>query len=145
MSHVRTRSARTRCVRALSVVAIGASAWALAPGTAAAVDRLTIVEATAAGDHVDVTVRYRCEAELGTDTLAVSLADTRAGGVYTAATMPTCDGTWRKAVVSTARGAGPVAAADAEAVVTASLGVGPEPQVFPTADARATVTLRARA
>ncbi|QEU94270.1 hypothetical protein [Streptomyces kanamyceticus] len=140
MSHVRNRLART-----LSVLAVGAAAAALTPGTAAAVDRLSIVEATAAGDHVRVTVRYRCEAELGTDTLAVSLADTREGGVYTATAAPTCDGTWHRSVVSAARGAGPVAAADADAVITASLGVGPGPYVFSTADARATLTLRAPA
>ncbi|ATL27892.1 hypothetical protein [Streptomyces formicae] len=140
MSHVRTRLART-----LSVLAIGAAASALAPGTAAAVDRLSVVEATAAGDHVRVTVRYRCEAELGTDTLAVALADTRDGGVYTATASPSCDGTWRRSVVSAARSAGPVASAGADAVVTASLGVGPGPQVFPTADARTTLTLRAPA
>ncbi|MFE6890847.1 hypothetical protein [Streptomyces sp. NPDC057694] len=136
MSH-----ARTWPVRTLSVLALSAAALALPATTASAADQLTLVRATAAGDHVEVQVRYRCEELMGTDTLAVSLANTEDGGVYSASTAPECDGSWHETTVATARGAGPAARAGTDAVITASLGIGPDPQVFPTASTRSTLTL----
>lgn len=138
MSH-----ARTWLTRALPVLPIAAAALALSCPTASATDRLTVLDARAAGDHVEVGVRYQCDALMGTDTLAVSLADTRDGGVYTATTAPTCDGRWHHTTVSTARGAGPVARAEADVVITSSLGIGPNPELFPTASTRTTVALKA--
>ncbi|MFJ9037005.1 hypothetical protein ACIRF8_10510 [Streptomyces sp. NPDC102406] len=135
---------RRRLVHTAVVLALSTTAAALATASAAADDRLDVLSATAENDHVEVAVRYRCESLMGTDTLDVALADTAKGGIYSASITPVCDNALHKAVVETARNAGPVAAAHRDVVITASLGAGPTPQLFPTATKQVTMALKSR-
>ncbi|MEV1026278.1 hypothetical protein [Streptomyces sp. NPDC050264] len=133
-----------RAAHILAVLALTTGAAALATGTAVAEDHLEIVRATTTSDHVEVTVRYRCDPLMGTDTLGIALADTSDGGIYSATTIPTCDNKLHEAKVSAARHVGPAAAANSDAVITATLGISPDPQLFPTASTQATLSLKNR-
>ncbi|MFI0241097.1 hypothetical protein [Streptomyces sp. NPDC016845] len=137
---------RTRrgLIHAATVLALTTAAAGLTTTAATAADRIDIVSATAKGDRVAVTVRYRCDALMGTDTLHVALADASRGGIYAASTTPTCDGKQHKETVSTARNAGPATAPRTEAVITASLGMSPDPQLFPTASNQVRMALHGR-
>ncbi|MFI7386135.1 hypothetical protein [Streptomyces sp. NPDC049813] len=136
---------RAGLVQTAAVLALSTAAAALATGGAAAADRLEIVSATAVSDHVEVTVRYRCEPLLGTDTLGVALTDLSRGGIYTASATPTCDNAYHRVTLATARTAGPLTAAHRDAAVTASLGASPDPHLMPTASTQATVSLKGKA
>ncbi|MFJ8825173.1 hypothetical protein ACIREE_25760 [Streptomyces sp. NPDC102467] len=140
MSRTRRGAAHILALLALTTVAA-----TLATGTASADDRLDIVGATTTSDRVDVTVRYRCDPLMGTDTLGIALADTSDGGIYSATATPVCDNKLHRTTVSAARNAGPAAAADTDAVITASLGISPDPHLFPTASTQATLSLKRQA
>jgi hypothetical protein len=136
---------RRGLVQTLAVLALTTATVALATGTASADDRLDIVSATTRSDRVDVTVRYRCDPLMGADTLGVALADTSEGGIYSASVTPTCDNAFHRTTVATARKAGPAVAARTDAVITATLGAGPDVGFFPTATDRVTMSLHGRA
>lgn len=139
MSRTRRGLARTATVLALTTAAAAFTA-----SSATAADRIDIVSATAKNDRVAVTVRYRCDPLMGADTLHVALADTTRGGIYAASTTPSCDGKQHRATVHTTRDAGPATAPRTEAVITASLGMSPDPQLFPTASDEVRMALHGR-